>query len=229
MKKRLLCVLVAAALLLGILTSCGGSADESPGPEGSATLAASNSPEPFSGPTGEVLDSGEAGENVTWSFYSDGTLVISGTGPMEDYELGYSIVDSIMGIEHRGDILKIVIEDGVTSIGISSFPSYRSLTDVIIPDSVTSIGNSAFPYCSSLTDVTIPDSVTSIGERAFEGCSSLTSVTIGNSVTSIGTMTFEGCSSLTDVYYGGSEGQWNQISVSSHNDELFNATIHYNS
>ncbi len=49
-----------------------------------------------------------------------------------------------------------------------------SLTRVIIPDGVTSIGMDAFSDCSSLTRVVIPDSVTRIGDDAFYGCDSLT-------------------------------------------------------
>ncbi len=49
---------------------------------------------------------------------------------------------------------------------------------VIINNGVTSIGVDAFYYCSGLTSVTIPNSVTSIGDYAFYRCSVLTSVTI---------------------------------------------------
>ena len=73
------------------------------------------------------------------------------------------------------------------------------ITKLVIPDGVTSIGDYAFEYCSGLTSVTIPNSVTSIGDYAFEYCSGLTSVTIHNSVTSIGDGAFIGCSGLEKV------------------------------
>jgi len=37
---------------------------------------------------GEILDEGPCGENLTWTLYSDGTLVISGTGPSYDFVKG---------------------------------------------------------------------------------------------------------------------------------------------
>ncbi len=117
---------------------------------------------------------------------------------------------------------------GATHIGNFTFASCTSLTSTTIPDSVTSIGSYAFRGCTSLISVTIPDSVTSIGDNAFSSCDSLNSLTIGNNVTSIGEKAFYNCFSLTDVYYTGTEEQWNEVSISSDNDPLTSATIHYN-
>ena len=50
------------------------------------------------------------------------------------------------------------------------------ITKLVIPDGVTSIGDYAFSCCWGLTSVTIPNSVTSIGSRAFENCQRLTSI-----------------------------------------------------
>ena len=103
-------------------------------------------------------------------------------------------------LSQRYEIKKVVIENGVTSIGVNAFNNCYYLTSITIPNSVTSIGGSAFYGCSGLTSVTIPNSVTSIGYDAFSGCSSLTSVTIGNSVTWIGDDAFYDCSGLTSVH-----------------------------
>ena len=99
----------------------------------------------------------------------------------------------------REKIKRVVIKDGVTSIGDWAFRECSNLTSVTIPNSVTSIRRSAFGGCSGLTSVIIPESVTSIGESAFLGCSSLTSVAIGNSVTSIGNYAFSYCENLTSI------------------------------
>lgn len=68
-----------------------------------------------------------------------------------------------------GEIKKVVIKNGVTSIGDYAFSECYSLTSVIIGNSVTSIGGGAFEGCSSLSSITIPNSVTSIGYGAFSG------------------------------------------------------------
>ncbi|MCH5199276.1 MAG: leucine-rich repeat protein, partial [Oscillospiraceae bacterium] len=99
-------------------------------------------------------------------------------------------------------IKKIIIEEGVTSIGNGAFSGCSSLVSATIPDSVTGIGRGSFDSCSSLVELTIPNNLKGIGLRAFADCSSLTSVTIPNSVTDIGGAAFAGCSSLTSISIG---------------------------
>ncbi len=121
------------------------------------------------------------------------------------------------------------IGDSVKSIGYRAFYGCRTLTGVSIGDCVTSIGNEAFYDCESLANITIPDSVTTIGDNAFCGCTGLTSVTIPDSVTGIGNYAFYRCTNLNYVCYTGIEKDKNLISIGNCNEELINATWHYNS
>lgn len=137
----------------------------------------------------ETATSGTTGD-CTWEL--DGTvLTISGNGAMEDYfgEVG----------PWGTDITKVIIKNGVTSIGMCAFEQLINLKSVRIPNSVTSIGNSSFAYCTNLTSVTIPDSVTNIDRWAFANCTNLTDIIIPDSVTSIGDCTFENCTNLTSI------------------------------
>lgn len=161
--------------------------------------------------------SGTCGANLTWALDTTGTLTISGTGAMEEYEQ----VRDVPWYESRDQVKTAVIENGVTDIGDFAFDNCWSLTSVIIPESVTSIGKHAlygcrsltsailpvgvttigdyaFYNCGSLTDITLPECVTSIGAYAFRGCN-LTSVTIPERVTTIGDSAFAGCRSLTSI------------------------------
>ena len=143
-------------------------------------------------------DSGTCGDNLTWTFVeSTGTLTISGTGAMKDYEMWLSIFAP--WYNDRAKILAVIIEDGVTSIGNQAFYSCNNLVSVTIPNSVKSIGNYVFSECSSLAFVTIGNSVTSIGDYAFSGCSGLTSISIPYSVKSIGDSAFVWCTGLTSI------------------------------
>ena len=108
------------------------------------------------------------------------------------------------------------------------YPIGSTRTSYTIPNSVTTVGDYAFYYCTSLTSVTIPDSVTTIDEGAFLDCTNLKNITISDSVTIIADGAFNMCESLTNVYYSGTETQWKGISIFVYNDDLTNATIHYN-
>ena len=146
-----------------------------------------------------IYDSGSCGENVTWTLTADGTLTISGTGAMTDYTYDsrspwYSC---------RTYIKRVVMQQGVTSIGGDAFSGCAALTSVEIPNGVTAIGGSTFSNCIRLAKVTIPKSVTSIGKNAFYYCES-----------------------IADVYYDGTEEDWAKISISSGNEDLLAAALH---
>ena len=134
-------------------------------------------------------------DNLTWTLSADGTtMTISGSGAMKNY-----ITDDSPATQKKDNVKKVVIEDGVTSIGDFAFFYCSSLTSIEIPSGVTSIGKNAFQYCSSLTSIEIPESVISIGNNTFEHCSSLTNITIPGSVTSIGNYAFYNCTGLTSI------------------------------
>ncbi len=125
----------------------------------------------------DVVDSGTCGENLTWVLDSNGTLTISGTGKMTDYTYeGSEPWDS-----NSYSVKKVLINNGVTSIGDFAFSNCESITSITIPDGVTSIGYKAFYHCNSLPSITIPGSVTNIGEASFDYCNSLPSITVDSS------------------------------------------------
>ena len=91
----------------------------------------------------DVIYSGTCGEELTWELTEDGTLTISGIGAMTDYTNS----EKAPWYTYRSDIVSVVVEEGVTSIGDRAFRYCISLTDISLPDSVTSIGDYAFEYC----------------------------------------------------------------------------------
>lgn len=93
--------------------------------------------------------SGTCGENLTWTLDSEGTLTISGEGEMANYEYP----DNPPWYESRKEILNIVIEDGVTTVGKCAFESCENADSVALPDGLTSIGESAFFWCYALNIV----------------------------------------------------------------------------
>ncbi|MBR4458880.1 MAG: leucine-rich repeat protein [Clostridia bacterium] len=139
---------------------------------------------------------GPCGDNVRWHLYDDGTLVISGTGPMMNYSTsaGYRVP----WYDRRSDVTAVVIEDGVTTVGSYSFYYCQNLADVSLPGSLTSISSFAFQACSALTELTLPEGLTSIGQCAFTSCRNLNPVTLPASLTEAGGNCFSH-SSVSDV------------------------------
>ena len=131
--------------------------------------------------------SGSCGENLTWTLNENGVLTISGTGAMADY-VDYSMAlngtvftnNAPWYSKYIEQIIAVVIEPGVTSIGDSAFWACHALTSVTIPNSVTSIGRAAFSNCHALTSMTIHADVTNIGEAAFFYCKALTSIEVAS-------------------------------------------------
>lgn len=117
--------------------------------------------------------SGSCGENATWAYdAATKTLTIMGTGRMYDYE------SSAPWDRNMDDISKIVIGEGITHIGNTSFTFCAKVTSVTLPSTLESIGVDAFSCCEALTSVTIPANVTEIKEHAFDDCSALATVTV---------------------------------------------------
>ena len=96
-------------------------------------------------------------------------------------------------------VTKLVLPEGLKSVGTDAFAGCTGLTEVTIHDGVTAIGGSAFSGCSGLTGVTIPSHVTDIGDSAFSDCSGLTEMVIPHSVKAIGVGVFKKCNRLTKI------------------------------
>ena len=136
--------------------------------------------------------SGQSEDGLNWKLTHDGTLTISGSGPMTDYELyPDSPFSNAPWGEHYWRIKKIVISEGVTHVGDVAFCHGQSVASVSLPSTLISIGWSSFFSCQSLSDITIPASVTKIGPEAFFQYS-------------------DNGAFHTDIHYKGTAQQWYQ-------------------
>ena len=143
-----------------------------------------------------AIDSGTCGDNLTWALYTDGELVVSGTGEMLNSY--YNSTDA--WASYKNKIITVNIESGVTSIGSEAFRGCMSLASVSIPSSVKKIGVSAFRECHALTNMVFPSGVEIIDENAFAECTNLASLTIAPTVNQIKSNAFRSCNKLTDIY-----------------------------
>ena len=167
--------------------------------------------------------------------YNDSTKVMdvfyTGTGSSEmnytdTYPYGNAIQENATDREvYRNNTKKIVVEDGVTTIGGFLFYGFKNVEEVDISDDVTSIGiqafnavdlsnsletikfpanlknigDNCFRYQAGLTEIVIPDSVETIGKFAFANCSGLKSVKLSSKIDTISEYMFTDCSSLEKI------------------------------
>lgn len=144
---------------------------------------------------------GMCGKNLRWEFTGD-TLTINGTGEMENYDCGVRSRKAPapwFNLDLNRAIKKIIVNDGVTTIGSSAFYNCTEVTDVKLPNSVTKIGDGAFVYCWNLKEIQLSNSILTIGNNAFAGCYSLMYIIIPTSVVEIGKWAFNACESLRSV------------------------------
>lgn len=113
MKKKILAMLLCVAMILAGLPAYG------------ATTVASGK-------------FGAQGDNLTWTFDSNGTLTIGGKGEME------SMVNGAPWSKYQSDIREVIISEGVTSVGNSAFYRYSSIKSVTVATSIAIIEDWAF-------------------------------------------------------------------------------------
>ena len=135
-----------------------------------------------------LVAGGKCGDSASWKLDADGVLTITGVGPMADYG-----AYGPWYIAHLTDINKVVVQEGVTTIGDHAFANLSYVTSVTIPGSITSIGAHAFEKCRLGGAVTLPEGLTAIGDFAFSG-SGMASLTLPESLRTIGNSAFLYCS-----------------------------------
>lgn len=142
--------------------------------------------------TGDIIETGEIGENAYYVLYSNGKLLLRGTGATYDYEIGKS------PFWENENIKNLVVSEGITAIGTSVFERCANMTSASFPNTLESIGDRAFFMYTQggLNSLTIPTSVTTLRERAFVD-QDIESVILPATLTTLGTYIFMGCTRLT--------------------------------
>ena len=170
---------------------------------------------PASASAAGIMAAGNAGpggaSNAEFILYTDGRLVISGTGtvgPMNQWSFsswgGYASAADAR-VQTRSEVKELVIEEGIRQIGDGAFQECPKLVSVDLPISLTNqggapaIGSSAFQNCSSLNYVYIPNNVQTIGASAFRGCTGLTDVYLSDGLQRISDRAFFDCTALRSI------------------------------
>jgi len=103
---------------------------------------------------GTSVTSSNCGTSAVWTLYdSDAdatadTLVLSGSGAMDDYDYDTKPWES-----YKKNIKTVVVEDGITAIGDYAFYNFYNLTKVTISATVTDLGICTFGDCTALKNI----------------------------------------------------------------------------
>ena len=113
------------------------------------------------------------GTDIKWTISRDNkTITISGKGEMPDFD-NTSSGKRCPWEDKKSEIVKVVIEEGVTTIGKNAFSGCIRLSEVQIPKTVKTIGTAAFMDCNTLRQIDIPNSVKNVMPFAFHKCPQL--------------------------------------------------------
>lgn len=168
-------------------------------------------------------ESGVCEDGLSWSVDSEGTLTISGNGAIKDYLANLVIETNVRHAtsapwgkyykDHRTDIVKIVLAEGVTGIGKTAFYGLDSVKEVVIPASLTTIASDAFMRCSGIEKFIVASGNTSFCDDngivfskdkktlVFYPTAREGAYEVPNTVTKIGDYAFYECSKLTGVTF----------------------------
>ena len=164
---------------------------------------------------GPIQDDEGNPSGLQWKLTKSGTLTISGKGDMPDFNFGNPSVSNRPWNDNISSVQKIIIEDGVTSIGRNAFRKC-DVYSVSIPKSVKKIGDDAFRECRKISYVYL-EGVVTIGERAFQSCDNIRGVTLPACIKEIGSAAFFQCQQLLSV---GFDPDTESVTVG---DDIFNS------
>ncbi len=144
-----------------------------------------------------VDQSGVCGDDnlLTWTFDDESkTLAISGEGTLNS--------NYTFGVEAPTQTERLIIAEGVTSVGNNAFNDMSSIiTSLALPSTVTEIGDYAFAGMNNrkFNTLVLPNTIIRIGAHAFDGASYLQTIHFGSTLEEIGDYAFNGCTRVKQM------------------------------
>ncbi len=161
MKKRILAIVLSLTMSAACFTGCGDSNDSSSKKNSSVSksvsdvsTAESSDTETKQAKIGEPTQTGTCGkngDNVKWSLYEDGTVVIEGIGEMHYYVSDGEGAKAPV-FRENSLVKKVIVKEGVTEV-TDMFAKCENLTSVELSSTVTSFKMTNLP---ALEEIIIP-------------------------------------------------------------------------
>jgi len=96
----------------------------------------------------DTIQEGKCGTNVYWKLFNNGTLRITGNGSITQYAQR-----SVPWYEYRDSIVRVEIDEGVTSISDYCFYDCKTLKSITIGSTVTSMSQIALSGCDNVEKI----------------------------------------------------------------------------
>ena len=83
------------------------------------------------------------------------------------------VIEDDIFVKYSGREKRVIIPDGIKTIGACAFWDNQSIEEVVLPDSLINLGGDVFYNCTNLKKITIPRQVERMGNDPFAGCLNL--------------------------------------------------------
>lgn len=124
----------------------------------------------------EITNTWDSG-NTTVTLDSEGTLTVTAK-PGTDGRMADFGSTNPPWTSKASNVTNIIIDEGVTHIGDSSFVSMKGVTkmDLVIPDSVESLGSYCFGWSTAIQSIKIGSGLREIGSSPYYNCQNIESI-----------------------------------------------------
>ena len=115
--------------------------------------------------------------------------------------IGKNVFSWIDNVGDRIGIEKVILPEGVKSLGEMAFSGCKNLKEINFPSTLKTVNYGAFAQCG-FTEVTVPKTLklTMNDGGMFQSCENLEKVTLQQGLTSMGYAMFWECENLKEVY-----------------------------
>lgn len=171
--------------------------------------------------TADLYDAGMIGTSIQYVIYTDGTMVMQGTGQTYSFDNAGTRPFN----KYTSKIKTLKIGDGITKLntyvmtrtGVSKLEFGENPT-------LQTVGSAAFYECTSLVTVELPDSVTGISNNAFGGCTNLEKIVIPKATSVTYANSFKNCSKVV-LYVANDSTALSYAKTNSYNYYIYDAVV----
>ena len=214
MSKKVLILLVGAALAFSGCGKSGGSTTSTPADSVVSTAASSGNENSPSADAQGGSAAGESAAGADASTAADPVVTPGSDVSAEDFK-GHMSEDDFYLTGYTGDADAVVVPDQIDghTVTVIDFGAFlgKGMTSVTLPDSVREIGESAFQECKNLKEIKFGSGLETIRSTAFAMCESLEKVELPEGVKTLDVVAFAYDPALKEVHVPASVEECDQF------------------